>query len=404
MTGLVVLVLLMVLFGSVTIWPNLGAKGTAAMRVVLGDRITARIEGAMLSLSDRVHGVEYSLGMGHNQDPLGAAAATPVSPTTEPPGNGTSSVTAASTPSGSTADGDAGSVPATTTSVAPVESPFKPVALTPMGTLDNEGQWQPFITDQYQRVVVYRTALQPDKSRPYAHAVVVAMDLRHVSLHFVLGYEEPVSPNKFDRPGTIPSQDYQPGVLLAAFNGGFQAKHGHFGAMADGQVALPAIDGLGTLAIYQDGSVDVGAWGADIQPGSAMRSWRQNGPLMVSHGSINPHTADFSPASWGYVFGGGVATFRSAVGISQDRQTLYFVVGPSLTTTSLAAALKQAGVWNGMQLDINRPWTRFDKAVFVGGKLTIESAVDGVAMNDQRLFHAYKRDFFYITAGGPPAG
>ena len=61
-------------------------------------------------------------------------------------------------------------------------------------------------------------------------------------------------------------------------------------------------------------------------------------------------------------------------------------------------------MWNGIQLDINRPWTRFDKAVFVNGKLKIEPAVDGVAQGDTRLFHAYKRDFFYLTAGAPPAG
>ena len=126
----------------------------------------------------------------------------------------------------------------------------------------------------YKRVVAYRTALQPDEKRGYAHAVIVAVDLRHTYLHFVLGYEEPVSDNKFDRPGAIPKEDFQPGIILGAFNGGFQAKHGQFGAMADGQVALPARDGFGTIAIYKDGRVDLGVWGTDIQASPDMQAWR----------------------------------------------------------------------------------------------------------------------------------
>ena len=68
----------------------------------------------------------------------------------------------------------------------------------------------------------------------------------------------------------------------------------------------------------------------------------------------------------------------------------------------MAAAMQQAGVWNGIQLDINRPWTRFDKAVFENDKLVPEPAVDGIAVGDYRLFRPYKRDFFYLTVGAPP--
>jgi hypothetical protein len=385
---IIIVLLLVILFGSITLWPDLGAKGTAAMRVVLGDRITAKIEGAMLSAEDWFHHVEYALGMGHNNNPLGTAP-----PLTPLPTTTRSHVSTTTTTEVASNDGPA--APSTTTTTT--EPAFQPASLVPIGALENEGQWQPYITDQHQRVVAYRTVLQPDPTRGYAHAVIVAVDLSHTRLHFVLGYDEPVSNHQFDRPGVIPAADFQPGVLLGAFNGGFQAKHGQFGAMADGQVALPARKGLGTVVIYQDGRVDLGAWGTDVQPSADMLAWRQNGPLMVAQGEINPHTADFDPSAWGFVFGGGVATFRSGVGLSKDGQTLFYVIGPSLTTQSLAAAMHQAGVWNSIQLDINRPWTRFDKAVFTGGKLTIEPAVDGIAQGDRRLFQPYKRDFFYLT-------
>ncbi len=389
----IIVVLLVILFGSVTAWPDLGAKGTAAMRVVLGDSITAKIEGAMLSIADWFHRVEYAVGIGHNRDPLGASS----SETT------TLDATTTATTEVSAGGGETGPTSSTLpTSTTTTEPQFRPASLTPMGTLENEGLWQSYIADKYQRVVAYRTVLQPDKTRGYSHAVVVAIDLRHTYLHFVLGYEEPVSDHKFDRPGVIPKEDLQPGIILGAFNGGFQAKHGQFGAMADGQIALPARDKLGTIVIYKDGRVDLGAWGTDIQASPDMQAWRQNGPLMVSHGNINPHTADNDPQSWGYVFGPGVATFRSGVGLSEDRQTLFFVIGPSLTTGALAEAMHQAGVWDGIQLDINRPWTRFDKAVFKNNKLAPEPAVDGIAVGDYRLFRPYKRDFFYITVGAAP--
>lgn len=392
MAAAIVVVLLVILFGSVTVWPDLGAKGTAAMRVVLGDKITAKIEGAMLSTEDWFHHLGYSLGMGHNSNPLGT---TPLATPAATPASTGSTLEAGTTTTTEVAGSDGPPPESTTTTTEPV---FLPAALTPMGSLKNEGQWQPYITDQKQQPLAYRAVLQPDPTRGYAHAVIVAVNLRRTRLHFVLGYQEPVSDHQFDRPGVIPPQDSQPGILLGAFNGGFQAKHGQFGAMADGQVALPARDGLGTLVIYQDGRVALGAWGTDIVPSADMQSWRQNGPLMVSHGDINPHTADFDPRAWGFVFGGGVATFRSGVGLSKDGQTLFYVIGPSLTTQSLAAAMHQAGVWSGMQLDINRPWTRFDKAVFTSGKLTIEPAVDGIAQGDYRLFKPYKRDFFYLTS------
>jgi hypothetical protein len=371
------------------------------MRVVLGDRITAKIEGAMLSTADWVHRVEYAMGMGHNRDPLGTSA----SSTTTLEVTTTTAVATTTTTEVAVSDGQtrptSSTLPSSTTTT---ERPFRPASVAPMGTLENEGQWQPYITDKYKRVVAYRTVLQPDEKRGYAHAVVVAVDLRHTSLHYVLGYEEPVSDHKFERPGAIPQEDLQPGIILGAFNGGFQAKHGQFGAMGDGQVALPARDTFGTLVIYKDGRVDLGAWGTDIKASPDMQSWRQNGPLMVNLGEVNPHTADIDPQAWGYVFGGGVATFRSGVGVSEDRQTLFFAIGPSLTTEAMAAAMQRAGVWNGIQLDINRPWTRFDKAVFKNGKLVPEPAVDGIAVGDYRLFKPYKRDFFYLTVGAPPAG
>ena len=55
--------------------------------------------------------------------------------------------------------------------------------------------------------------------------------------------------------GRISNADNVAGKLLAAFNGGFMATHGEYGAMSDGLEVLPPKDGLATVAIGQDGRI-----------------------------------------------------------------------------------------------------------------------------------------------------
>ncbi len=385
----VIVVLFVVLGGAVTIWPDFGAKGIAAMRAVIGDRAATAFEGFVLGVQDWFHHVEYALGIGHAQNPF--VATDDPSSSTLPATSSTTSPTTEST----TYTGSSNAGPATTTSTT--EPPWQPAALQPMGTLQDEGQWAPYLVDQEARTVAYRTVLQPDPTRPYALAAVVAVNTQRTRLHFVLGTQEPVSAEKIARPGKIPAAALVPGSILAAFNGGFQAKHGQFGAMADGVEALPPRDGLGTLVIYKDGHLDLGAWGTDVTQTPDVESWRQNGPAVIAHGAINPLTLVNDTQNWGIGLKGIVATWRTAVGLSKDRRTLYFVIGPSLTIGALATAMQQAGVWDGLQLDINKSWTRFDQATFKKNKLVAVPLLPEI-IQDNRLFQSYKRDFFYLTA------
>ena len=363
------------------------------MRGLIGDRATASIESFLLSLQDSIHRAEFAVGIGHKGDPWANDTGSS-NPTTPGPNTASTGATATTLSPGDNSDATDGASATTSTT----EAEWQPSPVPPMGTLPDEGKWSSYIVDPSGRTVGFRTALQPDAKRGYALAAVVALDLTHTSLHFVLGTKEPISDRMIARPGKIPGADLLPGRLLAAFNGGFQARHGAFGAMANGVEALPPRDGLGTLAIYGNGAVDLGAWGTDIVPSSDMQSWRQNGPLVVSRGEINPHVADNAPQDWGFTLGGGVATWRSGVGVSKDRHTLYYVVGPGLTIQALAAAMHQVGAWDGIQLDINKAWTRFDRVMVKDGKLMAEPVLKEINQ-DNRLLQAYKRDFFYITAG-----
>src|SRR5262249_43769111 len=140
------------------------------------------------------------------------------------------------------------------------------------------------------------------------------------------------------RTGTIPAADLRPGVLLATFNGGFKARHGEYGAMADGLVALPPIKDLATVAMYTDGHVQMGKWGIDILKSADMVAWRQNGEMIVYNGQINPETAN-TGVNWGRTLEGGTITWRSALGISADGQTLYYIAGLELDTPTIARAM-----------------------------------------------------------------
>jgi hypothetical protein len=365
---LIVVLVFVLLSVSIAIWPGFGAWGAEVLRHVLGARATSAIEGFFLRVADSFRSLASHLGIGDAKNPFLADIDT--------------ASTDGTTPGGASAT---------------AEPLWKPAALEPMGTLQDEGVWVPYLVDTSERIVGYRTALQPDRKRGYSLAAVVAVDLEHTRLHYVLGREEPSSNSTFPRPGKIPESDLYSGRLLGAFNGGFKAENGHFGAMADGNVALPPKAGLGTIVMYTDGRVAVGEWGKDFTASPDMESWRQNGPLLVSNGQIGPEVRKGSTRTWGDVYGGGIAGWRSAVGLSTDGRTLYFVVGPSLTIGALAASTIRAGAWNAIELDINRAWTRFDKIVVANGKLTSVPIMDGLR-DDDRLIREYARDFFYIIS------
>lgn len=281
----------------------------------------------------------------------------------------------------------------------PTSSPpvWQPSSLTPLGKLPGEGQWSPYLqaTDG-QTTLAYRTFFQPDPQRPYSIPAIVAFDLRATRLHFVLGTDEPksVSPQP-SRTGAIPAADLQPGVLLATFNGGFKARHGQYGAMADGLTALSAIDGLATVAMYANGQVHIGEWGKDIKDSPDLVAWRQNGKMLIHNGQINPETAQ--PAGWGATIKGDTITWRSALGLSADGYTLYYVAGLELNAATLAKVMAQTGAAEALELDVNSFWVHFAAIRSNGSSLVAEPLLDAMKLQADRYLKSYSRDFFYVT-------
>jgi hypothetical protein len=368
----------------VTEFPSATANGADALRNIIGNEPVALMETALFNIQDTLNNAEYLTGIITPQDPWGLIAVTggqnnPGGSNQFEPGN-----TQQQPYSGSALHSNSIWMP--------------PVPQT-LGNLQNTGKWDPYIEDKNGSIVAYRTFLQPDASRPYALIGVVAFDLSRIKLNFILGTKEPYAPGVDTRAnGTIPTTDIVPGKLLAAFNGGFKFAQGHFGAMENGFTSAPPQDGLGTVAIYKDGSIKIGEWNRDIVPSNDMVSFRQNGPLIIDQGIADP-SADQSGV-WGKSVKGTTATWRSGLAISADGKTLYYVAGQSMTVHALANALTALNVYNAMQLDINHYWVQFGTVTTdKNGKIQLDPLFPK-EMNSgkDRFLSASVKDYFYITA------
>ncbi len=449
--GMTLATVAMALFLVTSVYPAIGASSVDTLRGLVGDGAVAQVETVVFQTEDSIRSWEYRLGLIRPSSPWKVASAdgqqpperngqwasggkTPTqldiplmyisSPTPSATGPVSSAVSTRTPLSTSTSQRVFHTVqvlaristpiPTTTPTPAPnllppptptarptVSLPWVPAQIKMIGdSLDRgEGKWTAYMHDKAANIIAYRAFLHPDPRRPYATAAIVAFDLKSVRLHFVLGTKEPVSYVKLPRPGRIPRRDFQCGRLVAVFNGGFKARHGHFGAMVGGVTVLPPRQGLGTVAMYKDGRVRIGMWGTEVKPMPDISAWRQNGPLVIHNGKINPHTADYAPKDWGITVKGAIAVSRSALGISKDGRTLYYVAGDYLTLPVLARTLSAVGAYQAMQLDINKYWVHFDSIECDNGVPDLAPLLKSMR-RDQRYLKRFWRDFFYITSGG----
>jgi hypothetical protein len=384
-------------------WRSIGTRLANPMRQLLGKERVSQLETFVFEIQDQVKQWKYDLGLEKPDAPAWAVVATPLPSATPLPPTATlppTQAVATATPGGATPTGSTPTpVPATAT-ITPMPTPtyWTLPNLAPFGDLAGEGIWQPYLYDASGEVVGLRTFLQPDPERPYAVVAVVAVDLTRTKLTYVLGLKEPAMPESKHGLGIIPIEDRQPVKLLAAFNGGFIAEHGYYGAMADGLVTLGAKTGLATLAIYKDGGVRLGEWGTDLTESRDYQSYRQNALMVVHNGVINDKVYNSSYLDWGANLDGAIVTIRSGAGLSQDNNVLFYFAGPSLSMPVLADAMLRAGAYNSMLLDINPTHAHFAAMKVVDGKLTSEALFPEIMdLWVDRYLAQWEMDFFYIT-------
>jgi hypothetical protein len=393
-------------------WSAIGTKLANPMRSLLGVRAVAQMETFLFKVQDGIDGIKYDIGLAEpeipwemdqmpGENPAAAGTASEVitpSSTPIPPTAATVPTEILGADPGQNTPVAAEPTPTATITTTPSPAAWSLGNIDPFGDLTGEGVWQPYITNVNGEVVALRTFLQPDPERPYTLVAVAAFDLTKTDLHFVLGLKEPSKPGGPHGWGVIPQEDKQPGKLLAAFNGGFIAEHGGYGAMADGVVALAARSGLATLAIYPDDHVRIGEWGNDFYVDEDYTAWRQNALMIIHNGERNPKVDTGTWIEWGANLDGATATLRSSVGLSEDNNVLYYFAGPTLSMPVLADAMLAVGVHNGMLLDINPTHAHFTAMRVVDGELVAEPLYeDEMDLWVDRYLSQWGQDFFYVT-------
>lgn len=386
---------------------NLSAAQLASpLRQLIGNEAVANLESLLFGAQDKAKQFQYEVGLAKAEAPWSM----PISPTAPeyPQPNEPLPPEPAAHPNNPwllsdflapLTNNNPTPTPSAPKTVAPTDPPavWQPRPLAPFGTLAGEGEWLAYLHDPAGTPLAYRTFLQPDPERPFAIVAIVAIDLTKTKLNFVLGTEEPRLPTSPIGSGTIPPADKTANHLLAAFNGGFMATHGQYGAMANGQEAIPPQDGLATVVIAQNGQVHIGVWGHNILASDKLIAWRQNAYMVIQNGKITPETATNSLTYWSGSLNSEVVTWRSGLGLSQDGQVLYYFAGPSLHMLSLGQAMITAGVENGMLLDINPYWVHFTAISAQDQALVATSLMDSMSQHIDRFLKTYQRDFFYLT-------
>ncbi len=402
LTAVIVAVLLVLLLGLVAIpviSPAAGAQMADTLRSIIGVQAVADIESFSFQIQDVFNRTRYQVS---GEKPKLSFASTPVDsqPTLPPIETRAPRVALTATPSTTLAGTPAAIKPA-----GPTPTPIPlPSVLDAAPYID--GGWQAFGPIMSGRPILARGTVKPDPARAYAQAAVVRIDLSQVDLHFILGTLEPVSARGVQpvtRTGFIPIQDQSPDTsgLLVAFNGGFKSIHGNFGVAINGINIITPSYGLASLVIYNDGSIDLGSWGIDITNTTNIVAVRQNCPMLLDMGHVNPSVNDGNRKEWGYTVKNLDTTWRSGIGITRDGRFLIYATGPSLTVQSLGDALRIAGAYNAMQLDINGFFTRF--AIYHTAPpnsrhpVAADKLLNEMSVTPNQFLEPYDRDFFYVT-------
>jgi hypothetical protein len=277
--------------------------------------------------------------------------------------------------------------PATRLAASEYRPPRVPSLLHP--ALPGEGAWhatRPGL-EANPPVMLSTVRNQPEYPRVLAGLAWINTKRTTISLH----------PGRLEPSVTLPRGSMDVPLqarpkLLATFNSGFKLGDAKGGFAVDGHTYAPLRDGQGTLVGYANGSVDVVNWnhGSYAPPGVSFA--RQNLPLIVNEGKLNPNLAN--GAEWGATVENAVLVWRSGIGVDKNGNLIY-AAGEDQTVQSIARTLQRAGALRAMELDINSYWVSF---ITYGapGALDPKNLLPGMERSDTRYLEPDDRDFFTV--------
>ncbi len=235
---------------------------------------------------------------------------------------------------------------------------YRPPRIPPVfhPALPGEGVWRPAAAPSFAGAhpPVMLTTFRSEAAYPRLTAGVAWIDTSRTRFSYIPGLQEP--------PVTLPnrgSSEVPPPLhrnLVATFNGGFKLHDAAEGFALDGHTYAPMVRGIGTLVQYRSGKVDVVPWTGGPAAGPRFSFARQNLPLIIDHGRLNPNLSD--GPQWGATVGNAIRVWRSGIGVD-SRGNLIYAAANEQTVGTLAKILQRAGAVRALELDINEDWVSF---------------------------------------------
>jgi hypothetical protein len=358
--------------------PALVAKfADNVLRPVIGNRATIALESVTLAASDRLKQIAYGTIAKPNGNIYNSE-----------PSNGTSA------PAKVNANASAAALTAAQAIKLSSLNSFQ----TTFPKLPGEGQWNLVPLTQFAgQPLMARTFVRPDPARSFAIVALIQMNMHTMHLHAVAGTEHPGAILGHPGSGVIPAAVVAHNQLVAAFNGGFQYKDGQYGMVVTPTTYVPLKASLGTLTLFQDGSLTINRYDPTTTSTKKIEAVRQNGPLILDKGKVTSDAISGGYAVWGRTTTNSIYTWRSGVGLTSNGNLIY-AVGPSLTAQTLAAALRSGGAVQAIQLDINAFWVRYVTFTpLAPGSYSHESILNTLQDGGNSYLHGYNKDFFYLT-------
>lgn len=320
------------------------------------------------------------------------------------------------------------------------EASFPPADIVPphVGTAaSGDGRWRPFAPPEEGRDApppgktesqlrpdelppLLVTRLHPHPTSRFRTLTIAALDLRRLRLFHELGTSDLSGTQHAklaNEVGRVPVE-WQP-QLLAVFNGGFQPRHGWWGIVSHGVELVEPREGgcaLVSFALPKRPSpsfrpVKLAPWSQLEGERESMVSIRQGPPCLIENGQLHARLQSGNERPWGGQQKDRKTRRRSAVALSADGRTLYYVLAEEMGVKELAQGLLHLEVEVAAQLDINWNWTRFWVVQSSAGATprgearegrpakVLAPLVENMAKDrGEYITRRSGRDFFYLTS------
>jgi hypothetical protein len=227
--------------------------------------------------------------------------------------------------------------------------------------LPGEGQWRVVEKVKGEPAILVTFLRDGGQYTSYSNGIA-SIDQRLVKFSLRPGTEDPGSApsdgGNWGVPNYIPPG--QRTGVLATFNGGFKLDSAGGGFYLNGMYHGSLVNGTASIVYYKNGTIKIGEWGRDFTMSSSIEGVRQNLELLVDHGKLSADAnSAVKTSAWGATLGGGYWVWRSGIGITKNGRII-FVYGQALDAQDLGELLVRAGAVEGMQMDINPEWMKFD--------------------------------------------